>query len=327
MPTLTESPTRPEIAEVAVPHRLSLVVAAGVALATGWIAFRSRSQLETALLTVLSARPVELCAAVLGVVLLWVGGAWVQRGSMAATLPFGRVLLVQMAGSVANHVLPAGIGGLAVNLRFLRRAGVPTKAAVSSQALSRTAVGVVHLGLCLVALVGLCGPGARVRPPVHLSGSVAAWMTLAAACVVLFVARSRHRVAQTRWFRAWAAELSSLGAVLHDPARCRQLWLGAALLPLAHAFSLEFALRAVGADLAIGTVFGAYILASTVSALIPSPGGFGSLDVALTAALVAAGCSATTAVSGVVAYRVVTVWLPLIPSLGVLSWLVRRRVI
>ena len=43
---------------------------------------------------------------------------------MAATLPFGRVSSVQMAGSVANDLLPAGIGGLAVNLRFLRRLGV-----------------------------------------------------------------------------------------------------------------------------------------------------------------------------------------------------------
>jgi uncharacterized protein (TIRG00374 family) len=134
-------------------------------------------------------------------------------------------------------------------------------------------------------------------------------------------------VTDARWFKTWVRELSELGAVLHDPARCRQLWLGAALLPLAHAFSLYFALRAVGADMAIGTVLGAYLVASTVSALIPSPGGFGSLDVALTAALVAAGCPASTAVAGVVAYRVVTVWLPLIPSVGVLSWLVRRRVI
>jgi uncharacterized membrane protein YbhN (UPF0104 family) len=161
---------------------------------------------------------------------------------------------------------------------------------------------------------------------VQLSGSAVACIVLAGACVVL-AARSRHRVTETRWFRSWVAELSALGAVLHDPARGRQLWLGAALLPLAHAFSLYFALRAVGSDLVVGTVLGAYLLASAVSALIPSPGGFGSLDVALTAALVASGCPAPTAVAGVLAYRVVTVWLPLIPSLGVLSWLIRRRVI
>ena len=242
MPTLTESPVQTEIAEVAVPQRVSLVVAGGVALVTGWLAFHSRSQIGVAIATVLKAHPAELGAALVGVVLLWLGGAWVQRGSMAATLPFGRVLLVQMAGSVANHLLPAGIGGLAVNLRFLRRSGVSSKAAISSQALSRTAVGVVHLGLCFVALVGLSGPVARVKPRVSVSGNSAVWMTLAVACVVLGVAWSRDRLAQARWFRTWVTELSSLGTVLHDPARCRQLWLGAALLPLAHAFSLFFAL-------------------------------------------------------------------------------------
>ena len=327
MSTLIDAEPRPDIGGVVVPRRVSLVVAVGVAIGTGVLAFRSRSELGSAMVIVLSARPVDLAVALLGVVLLWIGGAWVQRGSMVATLPFGRVLLVQIAGSVANHLMPAGLGGLAVNLRFLRRSGVPTKAAVSSQALSRTAVAVVHLGLGLIAVVGLSSPLARLRQQVGPSAAAMSWIAFGVCCVVLLAVRYRHRVTHLRLVQSGLTELSALGEVLHDPVRGRQLWLGAALLPLAHALSLTFALRAVGADLGAGTVFAAYIVASTVSAFIPSPGGFGSLDVALTATLVAAGCPATTAVAGVVAYRVVTVWLPLLPSLGVLSWLARQRLI
>ena len=73
--------------------------------------------------------------------------------------------------------------------------------------------------------------------------------------------------------------------------------------------------------MAISTVFGAYILASTVSALIPSPGGFGSLDVALTGSPRRRRVSCGDAVAGVVAYRVVTVLVAIDPSISVLSWL------
>jgi len=66
---------------------------------------------------------------------------------------------------------------------------------------------------------------------------------------------------------------------------------------------------------------------SSVSALVPSPGGFGALDVALVAGLVAVGTPSATALATVLAYRLLTVWLPLVPGACVLAVLLRRRVI
>jgi uncharacterized membrane protein YbhN (UPF0104 family) len=63
------------------------------------------------------------------------------------------------------------------------------------------------------------------------------------------------------------------------------------------------------------------------AALLPTPGGLGSLDVALGLALVTAGATAVAATSAVLAYRIVTVWLPLLPGVLVLAALVRRRVL
>ncbi|WP_235486245.1 lysylphosphatidylglycerol synthase domain-containing protein, partial [Frankia sp. AvcI1] len=60
------------------------------------------------------------------------------------------------------------------------------------------------------------------------------------------------------------------------------------------------------------------------SALVPSPGGFGSLDAALTAAIIAAGQSPAVALAAVLGYRLVTVWLPMAPSACVLALMVRR---
>jgi hypothetical protein len=59
----------------------------------------------------------------------------------------------------------------------------------------------------------------------------------------------------------------------------------------------------------------ACLIASSMSALLPSPGGFGSLDIALVAALVPVGAPATAALATVLAYRLLTVWLALLPGL------------
>ncbi|NUS15026.1 MAG: TIGR00374 family protein, partial [Streptomyces sp.] len=61
------------------------------------------------------------------------------------------------------------------------------------------------------------------------------------------------------------------------------------------------------------------------AALLPTPGGLGSLDAALAFALTASGAPGTAAASAVLGYRLLTVWLPLIPGLMVLAVLVRRR--
>lgn len=71
----------------------------------------------------------------------------------------------------------------------------------------------------------------------------------------------------------------------------------------------------------------AYLAASVAAAAVPTPGGIGSVDAALVVALVAAGASVTAAGSVVLGYRIITVWLPLIPGALVLGALVRSKVV
>ncbi|MYW20381.1 TIGR00374 family protein, partial [Streptomyces sp. SID2955] len=68
-----------------------------------------------------------------------------------------------------------------------------------------------------------------------------------------------------------------------------------------------------------------YLAASSAAALLPTPGGLGSLDAALAFALTAAGTPGAGAASAVLGYRLLTVWLPLLPGLLVLAVLVRRK--
>ncbi|MFB9840641.1 lysylphosphatidylglycerol synthase domain-containing protein, partial [Actinoallomurus acaciae] len=127
--------------------------------------------------------------------------------------------------------------------------------------------------------------------------------------------------------RRLVRELRELGEVLRHPGRAAALWLGSLTLPLFHALILFSLLRGLQAPIGAGTVLVLYLGMSSLTAVVPSPGAIGGLDVALVAGLVAARASSAVAVATVLGYRMITVWLPLPPAACTFAVLLRRRVI
>ena len=70
-------------------------------------------------------------------------------GGVPEHLPFVPNLAAQMASSFVNRVTPANVGGMALNLRFLQKAGVAPAEAVTGIGLNVAAGGVAHLLLLL----------------------------------------------------------------------------------------------------------------------------------------------------------------------------------
>jgi uncharacterized protein (TIRG00374 family) len=85
--------------------------------------------------------------------------------------------------------------------------------------------------------------------------------------------------------------------------------------------------RAMGLDVPPAHMAVAYLAATVAVALVPTPGGIGSVEAALVMALVAAGGPVAVATAVVLAFRVITVWLPLLPGALTLGALVRMKVI
>jgi len=243
----------------------------------------------------------------------WAGAALAQQGAVLRRLPRGRLLAAQFAATAAGHLLPAGVGTGAVNLRFLTRCGLPVGRAVAALGV-KAAAGVVVRGALIAVLAVLC-PGV-LRVPRVSGGGVAAAVAVALvlACVPLW---RRCRPALT----AVAADIR----VLHGrPARVAALWGGSFAFVALHSLVLIAVTRAVALPLAPARVALLYLAASSAAALLPTPGGLGSLDAALAFALTTAGAPGAAATSVVLGYRLLTVWLPLVPGLAVLGVLVRR---
>ena len=336
----------PELPAGADPHRAppgpGTVVRSGLAalvvVMVAVLVVRHHSLLEAGTDSVARADLLWLTSAAAGTVLLWTAGTVSQLGSIPARVPVLRLFAVQVAGTFVNHVLPTGLGGMAVNVRFLSRHGIPKATAVGATAINLTAGVVTHTALLAAAL--LLAPSsltATVTQGGSLLGGLTAhlrgaWPVIAVAAAAIAVATTL-RVLPSLWDRTAhlarrvPKQLVPLGRVLRTPARAAQLWIGSLAVPVLHCLTLYAVLRSLGGAMPVVEVSVAYLLASSLSAVLPSPGGFGALDVALVATLVAVGAPTALALAAVLAYRLLTVWVPLVPGACVLAVLLHRKVV
>ncbi|MGR6973311.1 lysylphosphatidylglycerol synthase domain-containing protein [Streptomyces cynarae] len=245
----------------------------------------------------------------------WACSALAQQGAVPEALPGGRLVAVQFAASAANHLLPAGVGAGAVNLRFLTRCGLPVARSATALAVKATAGGMARGAL--IAVLALAGPG-LLRLPRASTALVVAAALVTAALTLLLIGPVR---------RAAGAVLADVRAVHRLPGRALALWGGSLAFASLHALVVIAVTRSLAVPLPSGRVALAYFVASSAAVLLPTPGGIGGLDAALALALSLSGASGSAAASVVLGYRLLTVWLPLLPGLLVLGLLVRRRVL
>ncbi|MFJ3668903.1 YbhN family protein [Streptomyces sp. NPDC090106] len=295
-------------------------------LIAAWAAFDRRSLYDGAARLV-AADPWWLLAAGLFTVLGWGSAALVRQGALPDRLPTGPLIASQFAAGAANHVLPASIGAHAVTLRFLRRCGVPLPRATASLALYSLARPIaktlVLLGF-VVACPGLLHLGDLIpdgRTLILPAASVAVSLLLA-ALLVTFVRPLRRPLLDV--LRTALTDVR----VLHTrPCRVLALWGGAAAAPVLQAAVIFSVGTALGLTLTWVQVTFAFLAASTAVGAVPAPGGIGPVDAATVFALVAFGAPMGTATATLIAYRVLTVWVPLLPGALVLSMMVQRKML
>ena len=56
------------------------------------------------------------------------------------------------------------------------------------------------------------------------------------------------------------------------------------------------------------------LVGNTLGMAVPTPGGLGAVEAALTAGVSTLGVGATTAVTAVLVFRIVSFWLPILPG-------------
>jgi glycosyltransferase 2 family protein len=256
----------------------------------------------------------------------YVGAALELSGFVSERLNFTRTVLAQLAGSFVTLVTPAAVGGAALNVRYLQRRKVPAPVAVASVGVSQLVAIVLHV-LLLVVSIAVAGAAAKepFRPPPTWSYFVLAGLVVA-ALVVLAVPAGR-RLLRARVQPIFGQVLPRLLEVAQQPRKLAEGVGGALLLSVAYILCLVACVQAFHGSAAIASIAVVYLTGSALGSIIPTPGGIGAVEAALTAGLVATGLHGTEAASAVLLFRLLTFWLPVPFGYAALNYLERKDAI
>jgi uncharacterized membrane protein YbhN (UPF0104 family)/tRNA A-37 threonylcarbamoyl transferase component Bud32 len=246
-------------------------------------------------------------------------------GYVRERLSFPRTTLVQLAASFAGFVTPPSVGGLAVNIRYLRKARVSITGAATSVGLSQVVNGVSHV-LLLIAFAAATGASAHHSLPIPgwAFGAIGALVALAALVLALPATR---RWLLARLLPPLREAMPRLLNLLTNPVKLAEGVLGAVLLNVCYITALWFSVRAFDGGVPIAQVAVVYLAGAAIGSVAPTPGGLGAVEVALSTGLAAAGMASSAAISAVLLFRLATFWLPVPVGWLAFHWLQRKDAI
>jgi glycosyltransferase 2 family protein len=253
----------------------------------------------------------------------YAGAALSVSGFVAERLGFFRTVLVQVASSFVTLVTPAAVGGVALNVRYLHRRNIPAPVAAASIAVSQVAALALHLLLLTIcgAIAGSSG-GESIKPPTWSYFVVAGLVVLAGAVLAIPAGR---RLVRARLAPTFGQVVPRLLEVAQHPRKLAEGFGGALLLSLAYIACLSACVAAFGGSVPIAKIGFVYLTGSALGSIIPTPGGLGAVEAALTAGLTTAGLPGGIAVSAVLLFRLLTFWLPVPIGYVSLNYLERRH--
>jgi undecaprenyl-diphosphatase len=259
-------------------------------------------------------------------VISFFGATLAVMGSVNQRLPSIPTFFAQVASSFAGKLAPAGIGGMALNTRFIQKSGVDPPVAVSSVGLNFIAGVGVHVILLVTFAVwaGRDAFGSISLPDPTIALYGLAGVALLAG-IGFAIPTVRHQITR-RLVPVVGRALGGVAGTMRHPTKVALLVAGSAGVTLSYLVALFFSIQAFGGShLSFAQVGAIYLVASAVATAAPTPGGLGALEAATIAGLVAAGMPNDVAVPSVFLFRLATFWIPVLPGWICLTWLQRAE--
>lgn len=272
---------------------------------------------------VAQANPAWMLIAFAAGLISYVGAAVSLVAFSPDRLGLWRTLLVQVAASVLTLVAPAGLGPAALSVRYLQRRGTRTSLSLATVGLWQLAqfVATVLLVVSLALFLGTAGP-LRQLPSLVVIVTVAAVAAVAGA--VLLVPPVRTWLAR-RLLPSWRQVWPQVVWVVGQPQRLVAGLSGALLVTVGFLAAFAATLHALGQSVPLTMLSIVYLTGNTVGSAVPTPGGIGTVELALSAGLRTAGLGTAAAASSAVLFRLLTFWLRVPLGWAALRYLQRKE--
>ncbi|WP_192583191.1 lysylphosphatidylglycerol synthase transmembrane domain-containing protein [Streptomyces albicerus] len=267
-----------------------------------------------------------VAAAVLFSALSYFAAAMSLLGFVPERVPFLRAVAAQVAGSFVKIVAPAAVGGVALNTRFLQRTGVRPGLAVASVGASQ----LFGLGCHILMLLSFGYlTGTEKTPSLSPSRTViAGLLTVAVLVLVVTSVPFLRKFVATRVRSLFAGVVPRMLDVLQRPQKLITGIGGMLLLTACFVMCLDASIRAFGSDdtpaISIASVAVVFLAGNALGSAAPTPGGVGAVEATLTVGLIAVGLPSEVAAPAVLLYRLLTLWLPVLPGWLFFNHLTRK---
>ncbi|MFE4827615.1 lysylphosphatidylglycerol synthase domain-containing protein [Streptomyces sp. NPDC056672] len=257
--------------------------------------------------------------------LSYVAASMSLLGFVPERVPFRKTVAAQVAGSFVKIVAPAAVGGVALNTRFLQRAGVRPGLAVASVGASQLFGLGAHI-LLLLSFGYLTGTekSASLTPSRTV---IAGLLTVAVLVLVVTAIPFLRKFVVTRLRSLFAGVVPRMLDVLQRPMKLITGIGGMLLLTGVFVMCLDASIRAFdngNQQLSYASIAVVFLAGSALGSAAPTPGGVGAIEGALTLGLIAVGLPKEIAAPAVLLYRLLTLWLPVLPGWVCFSHLTRR---
>lgn len=239
-------------------------------------------------------------------------------------LRYGNLLLVQIASVIPSKLLPSGFGAMGTNYLYFRSHGFSAGAAGLASSMNNLVGAVVNLTL-LGGLLSVAGETIGLGK-VYQFNWYDAVFGLSAVLIVLLAgyAGSKH-----------VRRLIGLHEQIQKAfAHYRQHWkyvfllvLSAACMAIVNVLVFWLCLRAYSVHLPWVVAYLVFSLSVAIGTAIPTPGGLGGVEAGLAAGLVALHVPVVSAIGGVLAFRFISFWLPIVPGILAVVIVERRHMI
>ena len=249
-----------------------------------------------------------------------------MTGAVPARIPFLSTFATQLGGSFVNRIVPARLGGMAINVRYLQKQGLDLAVASSSVGLQQLSGLLMHVSLSFIFLLwaGRSGVGAFDFLPSGQTVLIGLTVVLALSGL-LFLLPAGRGLLRKRVRPLLRRSGQGIAEVARRPFKVAELFGGSILLTLCYIAALVFSVHAFGATgVSVASIGVVFLIGSAISSAAPTPGGIGAIEAALIAGLTAVGIERDVAVPAVFLYRITTFWLPIVPGWIAFALLQRR---
>lgn len=231
---------------------------------------------------------------------------------------YRRTVIIQLASGFATKLLPAGAGGVALNVRYLHRQKHTIVEAGSVVALNNLLGFAGHMAILLSAVIFSTHHFTPLQLPSFVLPVV---LTAFILCALMLVAVP---LIKNKLLQLVLGIAKALSLYQKRPKRLLAGFLAASMVTALYAGVLYTVARALGVELSLVQtliVFSSGVIGATIT---PTPGGIGGAEAVLTATLVATGIPTPTALSIALGYRLLTYWLPILPGFFLFHFATRK---